>query len=395
MTRRKTDPSAVGVRREAAKTLRRPPASGPIAQQSTPDHPLPPGWFDVLKHWVERLPGPYWLAYVVLGGVFFATETVLHIPGSESAGGLINPVRTLLSVMAVGFLLLMHALDRLAAFSFDAFRPVLRASDLEARHLRHQLISMPPRPALGAALLGVLSGLTVMLAPSLARVASGSEVRVALAEVMRVIGVFEISTAPASLAFNGVVLALTWWATGTLVYHTIRQLRWVSRIYTDFTDVDLLKPGPLYRLSRITASTALGLIAVVYLWFAASPKFFANPINLASAAFLGSLALGAFLLPLLGIHRTIVNEKEQMVHESSDRLKASLGELHRRVDHNRFEQMDDLSKAISSLEIERNLLNRVPTWPWQPEAPRTVIGALLLPLMLWVAQAVLGRVLGP
>jgi len=169
----------------------------------------------------------------------------------------------------------------------------------------------------------------------------------------------------------------------------------VSRIYTEFTLVDLLRPGALYRLSRVTARTALGLIAVIYLWFAADPKYFTNQINLASAAVMGSLALGAFLLPPLGIHRILGPEKEQMLHESADRLKTAIGELHRRVDQGRYAEMDDLNKAIDSLETERNMLNRVPTWPWQPEAPRTVLGALLLPLLLWAAQALLGRVLAP
>ncbi len=41
--------------------------------------PYAPSWFDRLKRRVERVPGPYWLAYVVLGMVFFAAETALHV----------------------------------------------------------------------------------------------------------------------------------------------------------------------------------------------------------------------------------------------------------------------------------------------------------------------------
>ena len=357
--------------------------------------PYPPSWFDVLKRWVEQLPGSYWVPYVGLGAAFFVIESLIHLPGDGWVASWANPVRALLRVMVVGFLLLMHALDRLAARCFDAFRPVLRASDLEAQRLRYQLTCMPPRATLLAALCGALAGLSVLMAPFLAQVASGIEGRAALTKVLRLAGGFEISTTPASLAFNGFVLALTWCVTGTLIYHTIRQLRWVSRIYTEFTLVDPLRPGPLYRLSRVTASTALGLIAVIYLWFAADPKYFTNQIDLASAALMGSLALGAFLLPLLGIHRILGLEKEQMLHESADRLKTAIGELRRRVDQGRYAEMDDLNKAIDSLETERNMLNRVPTWPWQPEAPRTVLGGILLPLLLWAAQALLGRVLAP
>jgi hypothetical protein len=180
-----------------------------------------------------------------------------------------------------------------------------------------------------------------------------------------------------------------------MVFHTLRQLHWVSRIYTDHTRVDLLKPGPLYRLSRVTASTSLGLVFLIYLFYASDPRFFFNAVNLATVAFIALVAIAAFLLPLLGIHRVLVAEKERLLDESADRLKLAIAELHRRVDQVDLAEMDALNKAIASLETERNLPNRIPTWPWQPEALRTLIGALLLPLILWVAQALLGPILAP
>jgi hypothetical protein len=55
--------------------------------------------------------------------------------------------------------------------------------------------------------------------------------------------------------------------------------------------------------------------------------------------------------------------------------------------------MDDMNKALASLETERNLLTRIPTWAWQPEALRGLVVALVLPLVLWLVQALLQRLL--
>ena len=51
--------------------------------------------------------------------------------------------------------------------------------------------------------------------------------------------------------------------------------------------------------------------------------------------------------------------------------------------------MMDLNMAIASLEIEQKALSRIPTWPWQPETVRLLATALLLPLVLLLAQVIL------
>jgi hypothetical protein len=350
----------------------------------------PPSWYDRLKLRIDRLPMPYWLVYLFAGAVLLALETAVH---ASTPLPLFDPVRTLLSVMAVLFLLLMHSLDRLAARSFDEVRPVLRARDDQIQSLRYHLVTMSAREGYAAAGLGFLVGLSVLLVPYVSLAIRGVPAGQALLEVMKLVGGFQIAMTPASLALNAVLLVLTWCVSGTFVFHTVRRLVWVSRIYTRHTHIDLLRPGPLYRLSRVTAGTALVLMAVVYLWFAADPTFFRNEVNLASAAMMTLLASAAFFLPLLGIHRLLVAEKEHLLDACAERVKTAIAELHRHVDEADLSQADGLNKTIASLEIERNYLWRIPTWPWQPETLRTVLGALLLPLILWLAQAVLGPLL--
>jgi hypothetical protein len=57
--------------------------------------------------------------------------------------------------------------------------------------------------------------------------------------------------------------------------------------------------------------------------------------------------------------------------------------------------MMDLNMTIAGLEMEQNALNRIPTWPWEPETVRLLVTALLLPLGLWIVQVVLQVIMGP
>ncbi|MEE8357347.1 MAG: hypothetical protein V3R33_08580 [Anaerolineales bacterium] len=43
------------------------------------------------------------------------------------------------------------------------------------------------------------------------------------------------------------------------------------------------------------------------------------------------------------------------------------------------------------LEKEIDAIKAISTWPWQPETLRWLFTALVLPLLMWLAQYFLGR----
>jgi hypothetical protein len=55
--------------------------------------------------------------------------------------------------------------------------------------------------------------------------------------------------------------------------------------------------------------------------------------------------------------------------------------------------MDNLNKTMASLELEHAALERTSTWPWRPETLRNLAAALFFPVMVWLTQWVLQRVL--
>ena len=90
------------------------------------------------------------------------------------------------------------------------------------------------------------------------------------------------------------------------------------------------------------------------------------------------VAIVTFVWPLLGIHGRLKQEKQRLLRESSQRLEATIAELHGRVDAGELHSLAELHVTMVSLEIERSMLTRIPTWPWQPETLRGLISALLL-----------------
>jgi hypothetical protein len=53
--------------------------------------------------------------------------------------------------------------------------------------------------------------------------------------------------------------------------------------------------------------------------------------------------------------------------------------------------MDTLKDGLDGLVVERSVLDKVSTWPWEPETVRVVVTALLLPAVLWAITRVLER----
>jgi hypothetical protein len=254
-------------------------------------------------------------------------------------------------------------------------RPLLSVSEAEYTSLRYRLTTLPKRSTLVATLLGALYGVSALFW---------------IPFDMQVNDLGFVNT-PVSLVFNYALLPFIYGVIGVMLYHAVHQLRVVRQIYDLATRIDLFKLRPMYAFSSISGLTGVGIAVFSYLWFLLSPALLVP--NLAFTAIFTTIALLTFLLPLRGAHRMLVQEKERVLNENSERQRVVLAELHRRVDAGEMVEMDDLHKTMTGLELERTLLERISTWPWKPETPRAVIAALLFPVVVWLMQWVLERVL--
>lgn len=370
---------------------RRAPMTGQKTSSGVFTPPYPPSWFDRVEAWVDRLPGPYWAFYSLCAvGLAIAVSAIQWREGAYPTGTFIADHVFTGGSLAV-LLGLMHFQDKAATSAITSFRPLLGSKDEASRTsakeepvfagLSYRLATLPPWPALLATIAGfafasIAFAIDVRngnVPPYLARAAGTT---LSTASIM----------IPFSLA-NGLLVLL--------VYHTIHQLRLVSRIYTHHARIDIYQLQSLYALSYPGAFTALGLVAFAYGLYAITPPGAPeNPVQIAIYLVVAGAASAAFGLPLIGAHRALVAEKNAKLAEASSRFKAITVELHQELDNRRLSQMDALNKALTNLQIEQDVLRKIPTWPWDPAVVRALVTALLLPLVVWITQFLLGRFLG-
>ncbi len=337
--------------------------------------PYAPSWLNVLIDWIDRAPGPTWAAYIVLGLISVALSVGQGWLAGIARVGEVSLNQVGWGVVTIAFIAAVHVFERVAEWAFDTVRPLTSLADGEAARLRYEVAIFPAVPGfivLVAAFPLTLFGYVTDPA------ASGIVGYPLVALVLR--GVYE------SL-FSAVLLVL--------ICQAIRQLRLVTRILDRVTRIDLFHPRPLYAFSRLTGGIGISLILVVVMGFILAPSP-TQATNLYYAVwYVGFVGFGlvVFVVPLLGLHGRLVDEKERLQAASDDRLKSVLAELNRDVDGLDLGRADALNKTLASVLQQRDVLARLPTWPWSTTTLRAFVSAILLPLALFLVQRVLGQLL--
>jgi len=274
-------------------------------------------------------------------------------------------------------LALIHYLDRRAAASLAEFRPAMSVSQSEYVRLEHELTTLPAWSTFGSSLAG---GAFIVLI--WATYPDPLEIPFYL------VG---LPTSPGSARMVLIMGIVLWLTAGPLFYHTLRQLRAIARIYRNHARIDLFHLRPLYAFSDLTARTAIGINVITYGYFLLTPQFSTDRTAMFVLGVFLILGVVAFAWPLWGMHHILVREKSRRLDEVSAEVKSVAQQLHTRLRRRSLSGMDGLHKALASLELERSWLARIPTWPWQPETLRGVVGAILFPLVVWSLQQILSR----
>lgn len=339
--------------------------------------PYSPSWVDRVTGWVDQLPVPNWMFYAGLGIILVLAESIIQWQAGNYPVGVFDPFHIYFACVIAYFLALVHYLDKTAARAWEEFQPALDSSQAGARQLEYELTTLPARPTLLVSLAGAVIAVVVLLtsAPPV------EQLRMA-----------NMAASAPSFVFNIILYILNWFVTSTVIYHVAHQLGVVNRIYRH-TRIDLYELGPLYTFSRLSARTAVGLAIAMYLPAFISLAFSGYAIWTVLRVLVIVIVGLTFVLPLLGIHRLIAKEKERLLSENSRQLKASFIKLHRRLESNDLSEVENLTKAIDGLESEQKVLKSISTWPWQPETPRAVLAAVLLPVVVWFIQWLLQRIL--
>lgn len=343
------------------------------AYGATLHRPYAPSWVDRLTDRLERLPGPAWGIYLLAAfGLNLLNASLEWIAGSYPVGTF-YPLHLVTATSIIAYLALIHYLDSAAARALVKFRPVLDREEQDIDELRYRLTTMPARPVRRLTLAGLLYAVLITYL-------------VEREWILRGVVAFE---SPVTSWLDWAVIVATNLMLLIFVYHTIHQLRIINHVYITHTRIDLFHLTPLYAFAGLAARTALGWLAITYLWLAAMPTGASDIVMLFYVAMLNLLGTVAFIWPLVGIHRLLEEEKARYQLAIRRRMQSAMAELHRRTDANRFDETAPVIQLLGGLKEELELIDRIPTWPWQPELFRTVVTALVLPILLWFVNRAL------
>jgi hypothetical protein len=186
------------------------------------------------------------------------------------------------------------------------------------------------------------------------------------------------------------VLAVNFALGGALVFHSVRQLGLVGRAFALATHIEVTQPAPLYALAGLAVRTGVAWSIILSVSVLLFPAMLSSPVSAGLLVALVAVAVASAVTPLLGIHRRLADQKSRLLAEADAHLQAGIRLLHSYVDAQDLAAVDQVSKVIATLITARDVQHRIATWPWTPGTPAALVSALMLPIILTVAQRVIG-----
>jgi hypothetical protein len=340
-------------------------------------------WVDALIDRLERARTPAWLILLLIAGPTYLAFSAIQWAGDAYSAWTFNAFHAFFVFEIPYLILLMTLLTHWASEAFDEFRSVLIAEETDEERIRAKLLYSPGAKTLIASVVLATGFLIFLLLVLTQGLFFGGEIYDLLHAAETPLSIFALAT----------LSVVRWFIYGGFGYHVYHQLSTISEIYIRWTRINIWDARPLYAFPRITALTAVGTIVSPYLWFALGGGLSETTFSIAMSTLFSVLALLIFIMPLRGVHEILEREKDRKLGEVARSLDALKEKLDIAVEQRDFSQVDGIHKAISSYQGLKASLEAVATWPWQPGLLRNVIGALAIPIVIWVIQEILDSML--
>lgn len=266
-----------------------------------------------------------------------------------------------------------HYFLRVAGEAIAEFRPASGLNDADYARRRYELVTLPAGRLWLALLIGALVafGSVMFAAPAALEPYGGTPLR--------------------ALVVLGPAVLFGYTMFPIVVWQTVRQLRAVERLHRDATSIDLFDTGPIYAFSRLTMQIGLAFVFVGYYSLTVNFSFQAgNPISLATIGGTILVGISCFIVPLWGIHGRLAKEKAALARGVNLRAQAVQEELYRRVDASSLGGIKDVTDALTGINVTREQIHRLPTWPWPPQVLRGFVSAVALPVIVFLLSRYVG-----
>jgi len=335
--------------------------------------PYQPSWINRFFAWLDARAFPSPLFYLLVYLAFVSlTHIVLWRDGALPTAR-IN-TRVLFDMVWVPLGLgSLHILQQAAGRSVEEFRPVLNVTQDDFEKIVYRFTTFPAWPVGVLSLIGLIFGLlnvsTLPMQPDL--LVSGS-----LSSIVW-----------STLSGSGYAFTPVW------IYTAFRQLIQINQLYGRVERINLFNLQPLYGLASVAMIIAGFFVIVGNLNYALEMFLGTRTMTTAGVIQLSGLILTmaaiVTVVPLLGIHRKIGREKRYLLAVNADQVEDLRLLLESELTARKFDQIQNIDKGLSALFAMRANIRAVPAWPWSPGTLRNFGTAILLPLVIWLAQRLL------
>lgn len=179
-----------------------------------------------------------------------------------------------------------------------------------------------------------------------------------------------------------------------LIYRTLRQAFLIPRFFREI-DVDIFNPMPVYAMSRYASQAAVVLFVINYALMVSSiPDILFTPLGLVYQILIIGPSLIYFFAPLASVNQRMRAAKGELLAELGGDVKRVVQRIHAGVGKLQFGKVNEMRATIGALKDELEIVQKIPTWPWQPETLRNLLAPLLLPIFIYLAQRYLGTLFG-
>ena len=353
-------------------------------------------WSDEFVYWLKKIPGPFWLSCSILGLLIFLINSYLYIiadfstnPNSGLTQSSIIIIFGLLAFVPAYAFYILGGLSLLISSHLQKLRPILRVSDEEYEALHDQILLR----SISSRLLWVGQRFALLIS-IITLISLWLTVAGASAQVLLFLILFFLS------------LLLLIFLSFIVLIKIGNVLRQIFRLQYQPLAMNILNPFPLFAISRLTQrlalyilpiATALGFIAIsmgLSTWRAyASTGDLPSlgemtiliPLILLGPSLL-LISIFIFMFPVLWIRRLILEKKEEALDNLATRLQATFSEYTRRVANSEWANVSELTASVEFLTAQEERYRKIPEWPWEGRILREFLGALVIPVLLWVVQ---------
>jgi hypothetical protein len=341
-------------------------------QRNIPDA-FSPSWVNRITDLVGRIPIPFWLFYLISWLLLNVIVALLRWGEGVNPPGTIAAYDLVLNGTGVFFIALMHYLDKWVREKLPAYRWALNVSDEEFQKLLYQITKLPSGPSLLISLAALsFAILALLFAPSS-------------------FGFLKLNLSTISGSVMMGIFLFSWCAFGAICYHAVRQLSVGSYISTTYLRISVFQLDPVYSFAGLALRTAVGWLFVAYAWAMITPGLLEHAVILVTVIFMQIVAIVTFIVPLLGAHSILKKKKAQLKNDIGQRLSTVITSLQQSLDMPEKTDIARLNSMLASLVTAEQRIEKIPTWPWRPDAIRGLATAIVLPIAIWLFQIVVQR----